>query len=410
MRKCGGCSQPEMKLLFSLGDIPPVNAFLLPSEIKSEIGYPLDLYYCPECTLVQLGECVPPEKLFSHYLHLSSASGSNVRHLKEVADWVAEHDDQGLKGKRVLEIGSNDGTLLAMLKQKAGDVLGVDPAKNLAEDALRRGVRTISDFFLEEKAAEIIQKEGTFDWVVALNVVPHTPNFTSLLRGVRAALKPGGRFMLEGAYVVDTILNGQFDTIYHEHVYNFSLHALKFALERAGFKIIDVEIIPTQGTSFRVFACRSDESEKESTQLKKLLDAEKSKGFTDLKAYERAADKIKKFSIELKEKIAKLKRDNQEKIVALGAPARGVVILNYCGIGTDDIEYVIDDTVLKQGRLTPGVHIPVTGWEELAQNPKKSFLLLSWNYREEVLKKLRACGAKGTLIVPFPNLEEVQVG
>lgn len=410
MRKCGGCNQSNLKLLFSLGDIPPVNAFLLKSEVQSEVGYPLELYYCSECTLVQLGECVPPEKLFSHYLHLSSASGSNIKHLKQVADIVASRDEHNLRGKKVLEIGSNDGTLLSFLKDRAETVLGVDPAKNLAEDALKRGVRTISDFFLEDRAKLIIEKEGQFDWVVALNVVPHTPNFMSLLRGVRATLKPGGRFMLEGAYVVDTILNGQFDTIYHEHVYNFSLHALKFALERSGFNILDVEIIPTQGTSFRVFASRSDEPGAVSENLKKLLEQEKTKGFTDLKAYERAAEKIKKFSTDLKAKIAALKKVSGQNLVGLGAPARGVVILNYCGVGTGDLDYVIDDTVLKQGRLTPGVHVPVVGWEELDKKPRTAFLLLSWNYREEVLKKLRERGVKGTVLVPFPVLEEVKIG
>jgi len=410
MRKCGGCDHTDLQSLFSLGDIPPVNAFLLPSEVKNEIGYPLELFFCKECTLIQLGDCVPPEKLFSNYLHLSSASESNIQHLKEVADWVAERDSKKLQDKKVLEIGSNDGTLLSFLKNHTANVVGMDPAQNLAAEAKKRGVRTYTDFFLQESAAKLVKTEGQFDWIVALNVVPHTPQFISLLKGARGALAPGGRMMIEGAYVVETILNGQFDTIYHEHVYNFSIHSLNYAMKRVGLQILDVEIIPTQGTSFRVLLARDDDPEQASGNLKKLLGEEKQKGMTDVKTLAKAAEKIKAFPDQLKAKLKELRKKSASPIIGLGAPARGVVILNYCKLNTDDLQYIIDDTVLKQGRLTPGVHIPVAGWDHAPIQPGQVFLLLSWNYRKEMIKKLNQRQIQGTLLIPFPHLEEVKIG
>jgi hypothetical protein len=409
MRKCGSCGSNELNALFSLGKIPPVNAFLERQEIASEVAYPLDLYVCTKCLLAQIGDCVPPERLFTNYLHLSSASGSNINHLKSVSELIAK-SDAALATKKILEIGSNDGTLLSFLKPKAKVVLGVDPAKNLAIEAKKRGVETISDFFNQEKATEILKEKGKFDWVVALNVVPHTPQFTSLLKGVHALMDKGGRFFLEGAYVVDTILNGQFDTIYHEHVYNFSFHSLNFALNANGFTALDVEIIPTQGTSVRVYCARSDDAAHVRPSVAALLKSEKEKGYCDIAAYELAGDKVRQFAKDFKAKIAELKKTTGKKLIGLGAPARGVVILNYCKVGVTDIEFIIDDTVLKQGRYTPGVHIPVVGWDKIDSNDEHTYLLLSWNYKNEILKKLKERGAKGRLLVPFPKIEEVVIG
>lgn len=410
MKRCGGCSKSALKLLFSLGDVPPVNAFLSEAEVSQERAYPLEVYHCSECTLVQLGQIVDPDKLFSHYLHLSSASQSNIKHLEEVAGILEAQDASSLKGKKILEIGSNDGSLLAICKQKAEKVLGVDPAKNLALLAREKGVETVTGFFSEEKAVEVKNAHGSFDWVVALNVVAHTPDFTSLFRGVRDVLATGGTFVMEAAYVVETILNGQFDTVYHEHVYCFSLHALKYAVEQSGLKIKDVEIIPTQGTSLRLFIGRAEDHVHVSDNVAKVLNDEKKKGFTTAEVYDAAAKKIAEFSQDLNKKLRYLKQRYGGRIVGLGAPARGVVILNYCKITKDLIDYVIDDTPLKQEKLIPGVHIPVRDWQALSEEPAKVFLLLSWNYEKEVLKKLRANIKSGVVLIPFPELREVEIG
>lgn len=409
---CGGCNSKKLTQLFTLGKVPPVNDFLLASEIPREKGYALDLYFCQDCSLVQLGEHVPPTSLFSHYLHLSGASKANVAHLEEVAGIVRSRLGGSLQGKKVLEIGSNDGTLLGLMKGFGAAVLGVDPAKNLAEKVRERGMNVVADFFCEELGKSIVKQYGTHDFVVALNVVAHTPDFISTLKGVREALAPDGTFMLENAYVVDTILKGQFDTIYHEHVYCFSASALRRAFDATGLQIIDVEIIPTQGTSIRVFGCRKERKTAVSPRVKDLLDQEVAKGFTNVESYLPVPARVAAFREDLRKRIVELKKRTGSKVVALGAPARGVVILNYCGLTEKDIEFVIDDTPLKQGRLVPGVHIPVKGWDALSGKvaENRAYLLLSWNYRKDMLAKLKTIAKNGTVLVPFPEMTEVAVG
>ncbi|OFZ22292.1 MAG: hypothetical protein A2X94_02245 [Bdellovibrionales bacterium GWB1_55_8] len=413
---CGGCGSSELTLLFSLGSVPPVNDFLEAAQIPEEKGFPLDLFFCEQCALVQLGERVPPVNLFSHYLHLSGASKANVAHLEEVAQVVKSRSSLAdLGDKRILEIGSNDGTLLGIFRREGASVLGVDPARNLAEQVRGNGMEVLADFFSEDLGKKISQRYGRKDWVVALNVVAHTPDFVSLLKGVRETLTEDGTFLMENAYVVDTILKGQFDTIYHEHVYCFSLSALSKAFDLSGLKVVDVEIIPTQGSSIRVFGCRKDRQVTPSKRVTELLAQEAAKGFTDIRSYQGVPARVAAFRMELRSRVAELKRRYGKKLIALGAPARGVVILNYCGLNADDIDFVVDDTPLKQGRLVPGMHIPVQGWEALRALPGgdasvRAYLVLSWNYQADMLAKLAERVKDGVVLIPFPEMREVPVG
>jgi SAM-dependent methyltransferase len=403
IRKCFSCESLRMDLVFSLGAMPQVNAFLAPNELVTERKFPLDLYFCHNCSLVQLGETVPPEQLFSRYLHMSSASEANRRHLEAVAAQLFPR--LGLdSNSQILEIGSNDGSLLKSLAGRAERVLGVDPAENLADIACAAGVETLVTFFNEETARAIEHDYGRFDAIVALNVVAHTPHFMSLLKGVRSLLKPGGKFFMENAYVVDTILQGQFDTIYHEHVHNFSLHALCSAYERAGLVALDAEIIPTQGTSIRVVVGRSDDSHRTRESVREILEHEEALGLTRPELFQSAATKVIEFRTQLK---SWLTANRGKRIVGLGAPARGVVILNYCGITPDDVSYIVDDTPLKQGLLTPGTHIEVSAWDRLSREPGETFLMLSWNYRDDLLRRLRPLAPLAKVLIPFPNMEEI---
>jgi 2-polyprenyl-3-methyl-5-hydroxy-6-metoxy-1,4-benzoquinol methylase len=415
--RCSGCDGTRTQRLFSLGAIPPVNDFLEPAQVAAERGYPLDLYFCQDCALVQLGERVPPVSLFSHYLHVSGASKGQVAHLESVAALVAARHaagGAGLGGAKVLEIGSNDGTLLKLLKGKGGAVVGVDPAQNLGTQAKAQGLDVVIDFFSERVGTELRKSRGAFDFVVALNVVAHTPDFISLLKGVTATLAPDGQFMLENAYVVETILKGQFDTIYHEHVYCFSLSALTHAFARAGLKITDAEVIPTQGCSIRVFGAPIASSRVPSPRVQALLDAERAKGFLDARSFAEVGGRVESFRKDLRAKVQSLNARFGAKTVGLGAPARGVVVLNYCGLGTAELELVVDDTRLKQGRLVPGVHVPVGGWDALERLPDvpRAYLLLSWNYRKDMLERLAKTlkTKQGVVILPFPELSEVPVG
>src|SRR3989344_552646 len=223
--KCKVCTTGKLKRFLELGNIPPVNAFLDEREISAEKSYPLNLCYCTSCLLVQLEEIVDPNELFSNYLHLSSSSPGNVNHLSQVADILYSRFKID-RNTKILEIGSNDGTLLSFLKKHTDNVLGVDPAKNLVELSAKINVETLPVFFNTSTVNDIINDKGKFDIVVALNVIPHTPDVVDLLKGVKKILKPMGTLVMEGAYALETILQGEFDTIYHEHVYSFSLHSL----------------------------------------------------------------------------------------------------------------------------------------------------------------------------------------
>ncbi|HUS39692.1 MAG: class I SAM-dependent methyltransferase [Pirellulales bacterium] len=404
---CRGCGQPALERMFSLGDVPGVNAFLEADHLDQERPYPLDVAWCRECTLVQLESIVPPEELFSHYQHLSSASQSNAQHLASLADTLIERLNLHASSK-IMEIGSNDGTLLTEFKRVTSHLLGVDPAENLAQYARQKGVDVISAFFNAAVADRVIAERGRQDLVLALNVVAHTPDVNALLAAVGRVLAPGGTFVMEAVHVHRTILHGEFDTIYHEHVYCFSLTALAPLLERAGLTIVDVQQLPTQGGSLRVFAKHADEQPALADSVEQLFTAESNEGVRDPDTYEQVGKRVGQFKDELLTKLDALK-NKHGCIYGLGAPARGVVILNYCGIGPDDLDAVVDDTPLKQGRMVPGVHIPVVDWQAVADQQPGGYLLLSWNYQREIVAKLRKHVESAEILIPFPEICTVTV-
>ncbi len=409
IKLCKACNSGQLKRFLELGNIPPVNAFIDETQIVNEKSYPLNLSYCKSCLLVQLEDVVDPSELFSNYLHLSSASDSNIGHLKEFAQEIHQKCNLN-KETKILEIGSNDGTLLAFLKNYTNNVLGIDPAKNLASLSANNGVETLPLFFNIDTAENILNTRGKFDFIIALNVIPHTPQVVDLLKGVKKILNKNGMLIMEGAYALETILKGEFDTIYHEHVYCFSLHSLISTFKLAGLKVVDVEKIPTQGGSLRIFAQEENTQNYPSQSVLNMLSEEKLIGLTDSKIYDSIEQKVKKFREDFKEliKIEKIKTGNP--LIGIGAPARGVVILNYCGINSDDLEYVIDDTPLKQEKVMPGVHIPVKSWDSLNEKNKQSFILLSWNYKLHLIEKLKKHTSTGNIIIPFPRLGVESLG
>ncbi|MFC1685692.1 methyltransferase domain-containing protein [Nanoarchaeota archaeon] len=405
---CKVCKTGKLKRFLELGDIPPVNAFISEEELPNEKAYPLNLAYCESCLLVQIEDIVPPEKLFSNYLHLSSGSASNIKHLREVADNLNSHFSI-TQDTKILEIGSNDGTLLSFLKEKTDQVLGVDPAKNLVDMNKEKGVDYIPEFFNTSTAAKILEDKGHYDLIVALNVIPHTPDVVDLLQGVERILSPNGTLVMEGAYALETILKGEFDTIYHEHVYSFSLHSLISTFKQANLKVVGVEKIPTQGGSLRIYAQKMEGSSSVSEAVTNLLKEESEQGLTNPQIYDSVDPKVKEFKKELR-KLIDQEKQKGSKLIGLGGPARGVVILNYCGIGIEDIAYLVDDTPLKQGKLTPGVHVPVKSFDSLKTEQNPIFFLLSWNYKDHFITKLKEIFPEFTMIVPFPKLELVKNG
>ena len=407
--KCKSCGYEGVIRFLELGDIPPVNAFIALEEIKNEKAYPLNLGYCPNCFLVQLEEIVPPEELFRNYLHLSAGSQANIKHLEEVADYLGNKFNIS-SNMKVLEIGSNDGTLLSFFKKYTKNIVGVDPAKNLIQLNKEKEVDYIAEFFNTSTASKILKDKGKFDLIVALNVIPHTPDNIDLLKAARIIMDDQATLMMEGVYALETILNGEFDTIYHEHVYTFSLHALISTFRMAGLTVIDVEKIPTQGGSLRIFAMKDEFAKPISDSVKNLLKEEEKVGLSNPETYKKVGPKVENYKKEIR-KIIEQEKSKNGKLVGLGAPARGVVIMNYCKIDNNDMEYIIDDTPLKQGKVAPGVHIPVKPMEVLKnEKQRKTFLLLSWNYKESFVNRLKEILPSFRVIVPFPKLEVIDFG
>jgi SAM-dependent methyltransferase len=407
MTACRGCGAPTLEPVVSLGHMPAANAFVSAGAADEQTS-PLDVYVCPTCTLVQLGVVLEPARLFSEYAYVSSASSTTVAHLGQLAATLRRAFRLG-PSSRVLEIGSNDGTLLRRLARITPHVVGIDPARNVAALARAAGVPTVVDFFSSRTAARFEGGLAPFDLVLALNVVAHTPDFVDLLAGVRRVLAPTGSFVMECAYVLRTILAGSIDTVYHEHVYCFSLHALSAAAERVGLVIVDAEEIAVQGGSLRVVMrprCGRDEP---APGVQALLRTERAAGVHRPETYAKVAGLARALREGVRAGVHRL-RQRGDVVVGLGAPARGVVLMNYCGLSREDVDFVVDDTPLKQGKLVPGCQIPVAGWDRIGKDQRVVGLLLSWTYRAEMLAKLRARTSRAHVLVPLPTLEEVELG
>ena len=261
------------------------------------------------------------------------------------------------------------------------------------------------EFFNTSTASNILKTRGKFDLIIALNVIPHTYNNIDLLKAARIIMNDSGALMMEGVYALETILNGEFDTIYHEHIYTFSLHSLVSTFRMAGLTVVEVEKISTQGGSLRIFAMKDEFAKPISKSVIDLLKEEEKSGLANEQNYNAVSQKVKDYKTSLR-KLIEEEKSKSGKLIGLGAPARGVVIMNYTGISKDDIEYIVDDTPLKQGRVAPGVHIPIMPMESLKnEKEKKTFLLLSWNYKDSFVKRLKEIMPSFRMITPFPQLK-----
>jgi SAM-dependent methyltransferase len=391
--------------LFDLGEIPPVNGFTTTSN--RENAFRLNLGVCLDCWLCQLTDSPDPDLLFRDYKHFSSASQGNVLHLRGVADSLLTMV-QDRAPVKALEIGCNDGSLLELLRDRGFDCIGVDPATTMKDAHESKNLRVIHDFFDEQLASRLLNTEGRFDLIIGLNVLAHFPTFMSAYRGVRSLLEPDGLFLLEVADATETLANGRFDTIYHEHVCNYTLTSIDGVLRAAGMRGIHAEKIETQGGSLRVVACPEDARAEQSSSYRNLLDADRSQGVDS-----------KSFYLEVKARtVATISRLDQSytefcsgeaPVVLLGAPARGVVMCNSTALKDMTNLHCVDDTPAKQGCVIPGTEIPVGGWESVSALGARKAILLSWNYRESMLQKLIDTGFTGQVLIPLPEIQIIEV-
>ena len=400
-RGCRVCAAGTLEKFLDLGEMPPANALLQAEELRlPEARYPLALSHCRNCELIQLTHVLAPELLFQRYVYFSSVSDAMTRHFAELAHEVADRfvAENGL----VVEIGSNDGILLRSLLSRPLRVLGVDPARNVAEHARSRGVPTIADFFTEALARDIRKQQGPASAILANNVFAHIDDLDEVMRGIGTLLSEEGVLVMEFPYVVDFLEQLEFDTVYHEHLSYFGVRPLAHLFGRFEFEIFDVRRQSVHGGSIRIFARRKAGAPVAAAVA--ALDALERPLAADPDRLARFARDVAALRTQLIAVVHELRAD-KKRVVGYTAPAKGNVLLNYCGFGPEQIEYLADATPAKQGLYSPGMKIPIRSPDEFRRDRPDYALLLAWNHQAEVLEKEKAYReAGGKFIIPVPQV------
>lgn len=403
---CRFCKTNLEERFLSLGVSPLANSYRDEKSLnKSELFYPLELYVCHNCLLVQLEEFEMPENIFSDYAYFSSYSSSWLKHAEKYVKKTIK--DYNINDRcNVIEIASNDGYLLQYFKKQKVPVLGIEPAQNIALVANEKGIPTISKFFGRSLAEELAQKNMKADLLIGNNVLAHVPNLNDFVSGMKILLKSNGFITMEFPHLLRLIGENQFDTIYHEHFSYFSFIAVNRIFKEHGLKIFDVEEIPTHGGSLRIYAKHTEDSTKlVKSSVSDLLRKEKDFGLNDNKIYKRFAEKVMQTKRNILEFLIDLK--NKEKtIVGYGAPAKGNTLLNYCGIGTDFIDYTVDKSPHKQGEYLPGTHIPIFSPDKMKETKPDYVIILPWNLKEEIMEQMSYIKEwNGKFVVLIPKVE-----
>lgn len=401
---CRSCGSGGLVTVLSLGHTPLANSLLTEEQLaQPEQSYPLDLAFCPSCTLVQITETVPPEQLFGEYLYFSSFSDTLLRNAHDLVRRLLVQRGLGPQSL-VVEIASNDGYLLQYYRDAGIQVLGIEPARNIAEVARNRGIPTLAEFFAADVASRLVQEGQRADVIHANNVLAHVADLNGVVAGFAALLKPDGVAVIEVPYVKDMIDQREFDTIYHEHLCYFSLTALNHLYRRHGLTIVDVERLPIHGGSLRVYAASQGDP---SGAVTALLAEEVAWGVGCLDFYSGFGENVGRLRDELCTLLADLKSQGKH-IAVYGASAKGSTLLNYFGIGGETLDFVVDRSTVKQGRFTPGTHLPILAPEHLLVARPDYVLLLTWNFADEILEQQAEYRRQGgRFIIPIPELRVV---
>ena len=412
---CRSCGTGDLTLVLSLGLSPLANALLTKEQLaQPEEKFPLDLAFCKTCSLCQITESVPPEKMFREYLYFSSFSDTMVKHAGAIANRLVDEKKLGADSL-VMEIASNDGYLLQHYKKRGVPVLGIEPARNVAKVAVEeRGIRTVTEFFGKELAETLVKNGERADVIHANNVLAHVPDLNGVIEGVAIALKDDGVAVIEAPYARELVDHCEFDTIYHEHLCYFSLTALDNLMDRHALVVKDVEFLPIHGGSLRVFVSRkfalgasSKSAASRGPAVVKMLAEEAAGGVATLTPYVALAKRVEALKTELVRVLGKLKAEGKS-VAAYGAAAKGSTLLNYFGIGADTLDFVADRSTYKQGRYMAGVHIPIVAPSELIAKQPDYCLLLTWNFADEILAQQSEYREKGgKFIIPIPEVRTV---
>ncbi len=405
IRTCRVCKSQSLHSFLSLGQTPLANSFLREDQLGDpEPTYPLDVCFCDICHLVQLGSVVSPETLFKNYIYVSGTSNTLRTHFDGLAREVVERFKLN-SNSLVIDIGSNDGTLLKCFRDMNIKTLGMEPATNVAKLAQAEGIETINDFF-GERTANRIRGKTKASAILATNVFAHINDLDDFMKGVTTLLDDNGMLVIEVPYLVDLLQKMLFDTIYHEHLSYFAVGPLRRLFDRFGMKIIDVKRIDSHGGSIRVYVARSSSTFEPRESVTKLLQLENAFGLNSLQTYRDFSTKVRVVKRKLVNLLVQI-RAERKRIVGYGAPAKGNTLLNYCKIGVDLLEYIVDESPLKCGLYTPGMHLPVLPTKQLRLDRPACALLLAWNYAAEILEReqeYRNNGGKFIIPIPEPHV------
>tara|TARA_B110001454_G_scaffold155291_1_gene144634 strand:+ start:1147 stop:2376 length:1230 start_codon:yes stop_codon:yes gene_type:complete len=404
-KKCRFCNESLDLTFADLGTSPLSNSFLKKFNLnKKESIFPLHAYVCRNCFLVQLEEFKSPNKIFNDYAYFSSYSETWVTHAKEYVNNII-HRFNFDQNNFVIEIASNDGYLLQNFQNKNIPCLGIEPAANVAEEAKKKGIKTLVKFFGTDTAKEISTNERKADLLLGNNVLAHVPNINDFIEGMKILLNSDGIITMEFPHLMQLIEKNQFDTIYHEHFSYFSFYSVIQIFEKHNLKIFDVEELTTHGGSLRIYVTHIENSTHIlSNTVKNLLDKEIKFGITDMCTYTNFQENIIKIKNQLLDFVLSVKNE-KKKIVCYGAAAKGNTLLNYCNIGLDYIDYVVDRSLYKQGMYLPGTHIPIKPVNEIKKTKPDYVLILPWNLQKEISEQIsfiRDWGGK--FVIPIPEV------
>ncbi len=402
-RTCRVCGADRLRLFLSLGATPLANSFLRSrDEFEVEKSYPLDAYFCENCSLAQLVDIIDPRVLFSHYIYVTGTSDTIAEHNVEYARTVAELLRLG-ENDLVVEVASNDGSLLRCFQRYGVRTLGIEPASNIAAIARSRGVETIDRFFNSKTASQVCEGYGRAKAVIGNNVLAHVDQVTDFLNGCRELLDAEGFVVVEVPYVRDLIERLEYDTIYHEHLSYFSVTTLMRLCDAVGLSVIRMDYVPVHGGSLRMYAGLAQHYGAHGQGVCALAEEEQRLGFTSFGRYGRFAEDVANNRRSLRGLLESLKRMGKT-IAGYGAPAKGNTLLNYCGIDTHLLPFTVDKNLLKVGLYTPGMHIPVLPVSTLLERQPDYVLILAWNFAEEIIRQQAEYTARGGhFIVPLPE-------
>ena len=401
---CRFCNK-KLVSFCDLGKSPLANSFLAKNELKiEEPFYPLHAYVCEACYLVQLEEIQSPKDIFQDYAYFSSYSSTWLKHCQDYANRAIKRLDLDTN-KQVIEIASNDGCLLSFFKEKEIPVLGIEPAANIAKKAEASEIPTINKFFNSQLAQELASTQKQADLLIGNNVLAHVPNLNDFIVSLKIILKPKGVITLEFPSLLELMEHNQFDTIYHEHFSYFSYLTIEKIFTHHGLSLFDVEELKTHGGSFRIYIQHQENSDNYvSGNIARIKLREKNHGLDKLDSYHSFSKKIKETKYLLHQFLTKIKQSGKS-IAAYGAPAKGNTLLNYCGIGTDLIDYTVDINPHKQERFLPGTHIPIFHPDKIKTTKPDYLLILPWNIKNEIMEQMKfIIQWGGKFITPIPEI------